>query len=175
MVIAWSPPYKEAVPCEAFILRLSAWENGWQDRLTILSEGLWSARGWLASMDGPRPPVCYATREEAQAAIHEQPGHSATFPVRSLDDFIANNKKLFEGRGVDWMKLDTEGCELEILRGSVDLITACKPNIIVENHPHVLQDAEKVVEDYVLSLNLGYRKVGTKPHHSVSHTLYMAR
>lgn len=175
MVIAWSPPYKEAVPCEAFILRLSAWENGWEDKLTILSEGLWSSRGWLASMDGPRPPVCYPTRTEALAAIYGQPGHVATFPTRPLDEFVSKNRNLFDRRGVDWIKIDTEGSELEILKGAEGVLVEWKPNLLIENHPHVLPNAEKVAEDYIMSLGLNYKKVGTRPHHSISHSLYTTR
>ena len=165
-VIAWSPPFKAAAPIEAYGISLSAWENGFENRLQVVTSGLWSERGWLASMDGMRKPAFYKKRDTAMMVIQEQPGYCSVLPVQRLDDFTGSY--VFP----DWIKIDTEGCELEVLKGAVETLKKARPRIFVENHPHVLPDAEKVVEEFLLSLKLGYEKVGTRPHYMVSHSLY---
>jgi FkbM family methyltransferase len=168
-VIAWSPPFKDPAPVEAYTIKMSAWENGFEDRLVVMDDGLWSARGWLASMDGPRPPRLFPTRDEAKAAIAGQPGYCTAFPVRTVDE-IGIIKELSR---VDWMKLDTEGCEVEILTGAIETIKKHRPKIMTENHYHIAADIEARTDALILGLGLGYIKVGTRPHHSISHSLYV--
>ena len=182
LVVAWSPPFKTATPVEAHVLSLSAWESGFEDRLIIQPSGLWSARGWLAASDGPEPPMFFRSREEALAAVEGKTGCRTVFPVKTLDEFLETVPLTTRERGVRglwrqprkwWMKIDAEGSELEILRGAKSFISTMRPNIIVENHPYVLKDAESVVEEFILGLRLGYEKVGTRPHYVVSHSLYI--
>lgn len=165
-VAAWSPPFKNAAPIEAHGISLSAWENGWESNLIIETSGLWSERGWLASMDGMRRPAFYRKRETALEVIKDQPGYCSVFPVAPLDHCTNRYPE------ATWIKIDTEGCELEVLKGATKTLEKNRPKLFIENHPHVLPDAERVVEEFLLSLNLGYTKIGTRPHYMVSHSLY---
>jgi FkbM family methyltransferase len=72
--------------------------------------------------------------------------------LRVLDEFA------FEE--VDFMKLDTQGSELEILKGAVDTIARCSPTIcveITEKNATQRQEAQQIVS--WLS-SIGYRPVG---------------
>ena len=72
--------------------------------------------------------------------------------LRVLDEFA------FEE--VDFMKLDTQGSELEILRGAVDTIARCSPTICVEitqKNTAQRQEAQRIV-DWLSSI--GYQPVG---------------
>ncbi len=164
-VFAWSPPYKlPHIPFEAMALRLSAWNNKFEDRLTVYDSGLWSERGWLALFDGPRPAKFFGSRAEAFGAIREQPGHVSAFAVKALDDSQLRTER------IDWIKIDTEGCELEILRGARQTILTFKPRIMLENHYHLDAECESKCDSFLAEL--GYEKLGTRPVHLISHSLY---
>jgi FkbM family methyltransferase len=162
-VRAWSPPFKrptEAIECATLIA--SANLNGWADRLTCEPTGLWSEPGFLAAFDGPRNAEFYPTLEAALARIKDESGHCAAFPVGTLDALgIAK---------ADWLKIDTEGCELDILRGGAETIARCRPIVLLEQHYHLDPDCEKKADEFLAALN--YEKVGTRPHHTIAHSLY---
>jgi len=44
----------------------------------------------------------------------------------------------FEFPDVDFIKIDCEGYELEVLKGAADTLARCKPGVIVEQKPHKL-------------------------------------
>lgn len=165
-VHAWSPPFK--VPDRAFeatTLRSSAVENGWETQISVYSGGLWRGSGYLAAFDGPRPAIFCTTEAKARAMIEGQPGHCSYFPVSTLDT-----------RGlslVNWIKIDTEGCELPILQGGESTIRRCRPKIILEHHYHLDPSCE--VKCDVFLADLGYTKQGTRRHATgiVSHSLYL--
>lgn len=162
-VFAWSPPFKlptEAVECGTLVG--SANLNGWADRLTCKPTGLWSEPGFLAAFDGPRKAKRFATLEEALACIKNEPGNCAAFPVDTLDSLGFSR--------CDWLKIDTEGCELEILTGGRKTIARCNPCILLEHHYHIDPDCEKKCDEFLAALN--YEKVGTRQHHTVAHSLY---
>jgi len=60
--------------------------------------------------------------------------------VRTLDSFNLEN--------VEIIKIDTEGFELPVLRGSMDTIKRCKPILISEAHPPVRKETLKIIDFY---------------------------
>lgn len=62
-----------------------------------------------------------------------------------LDDITLNEK-------VDFIKIDVEGCEQEVLQGGIELIKKCKPVIVIENW-------EKKPYDILLQLGYNYYKL----------------
>ena len=65
-------------------------------------------------------------------SIHSTAGTvETTCELRTLDEF--------EYPKVDFMKIDTQGSELEILKGAVDTIKRCEPIVCVEVTPSVKQ------------------------------------
>jgi FkbM family methyltransferase len=162
-VYAWSPPFKlPEYPLEASAMCLSAERNEWARNLHVSATGLYDKAGWLAAFDGPRNAQWFATKEEALACIEGQDGHCAAFRVNSLDTYNL-------GRA-DWLKIDTEGCELPILMGGIETIKRCRPSIILEHHYHLDPDCETKCDGFLA--DLGYSKIGTIPHHSIAHSLY---
>lgn len=176
-VLAWSPPFKlPQEPHEAQTLRLSLKANGWSDRAYVLEHGLWSSEGWMAGFDGPRPAQVFEHRSQAAAAIEGQEGHVSMFSVGRLDEYHVGGPfpdHLIEERRcsrADWLKIDTEGCELPILQGGIETIKRCKPRILLEHHYHIDPECEAKCDAFLAEL--GYTKVGTRPHHSIAHSLY---
>jgi FkbM family methyltransferase len=164
LVVAWSPPFKlPEYPLEAAAMCLSASRNAWAEGLHVRPTGLYDREGWLAAFDGPRNAQWFATREEAEACIKGQEGHCAAFQVDTLD-------AMFQLDRADWLKIDTEGCELPILQGGVETIKRCRPSIILEHHFHLDPDCETKCDGFLA--DLGYTKIGTIPHHSIAHSLY---
>jgi FkbM family methyltransferase len=162
-VIAWSPPFKlPNQPLEAATMCLSGSRNEWGNNLRVTPTGLYDKAGWLAAFDGPRNAQWFDTLEGAEACIKGQEGHCAAFPVATLDSFNL-------GRA-DWLKIDTEGCELPILQGGVETIKRCRPSIILEHHYHLDPDCGTKCDGFLA--DLGYSKIGTIPHHSIAHSLY---
>jgi FkbM family methyltransferase len=155
-VFAWSPPFKvPGVPIECDTLARSAHLNGWGDRLALFASGLWSVPGWLACRDWQEGSAYFPT--EAEASAHG----GIVFPVTTLD--ALNLQKL------DFWKTDVEGAELDVFRGGLETIKRCRPKMLFENHVHIDPDCEAKCIEFLRGL--GYRHVGTRPHHSISHTL----
>jgi hypothetical protein len=100
--------------------------------------------------------------EGAELCIKGQEGHCAVFPVATLDSYNLDR--------ADWLKIDTEGCELPILQGGIETIKRCRPTIILEHHYHLDPDCETKCDGFLA--DLGYTKIGTIPHHSIAHSLY---
>lgn len=163
-VYAWSPPFKHpSEPVECQTMARSALLNGWNNRLSAIPEGCWSSEGALAAFDGPRPAEFFRTVVEAQARIQGAPGNCAAFGVQAIDVLKLDR--------VDWIKIDTEGCELEILTGASDTIQRHRPKILIEHHYHIDPNCE-VDCDAFLEWR-GYKKQGTMPHGQVAHSLYL--
>jgi len=59
-----------------------------------------------------------------------------TITIDSLIPLVEPGSKVF-------MKIDTEGCELDILLGSLEFIRKFRPVIIMETHYHMYYDEEK--------------------------------
>jgi FkbM family methyltransferase len=57
-------------------------------------------------------------------ATHVRPGEEGTIPMRRLDDFG------FED--VDFMKVDVEGYERQVLEGARETLLRCRPIVIIE-------------------------------------------
>jgi FkbM family methyltransferase len=154
-VYAWSPPFKHPTePLECATLWGSARLNGWQDRLSLTATGLWSQAGHLTVTD-------WNKLGEFTAGPVDRPGALASFAVHTLDSM--NLPKL------DFLKCDTEGAEMEVFTGAEQTIRRCKPRILFENHVHIDPDCEAKCRAFLEPM--GYRWVGTRPHHSISHTL----
>lgn len=75
-------------------------------------------------------------------------------PVSTVDDFL----KEYGLDRVDLVKIDTEGCELLVLKGAQELIRRCHPNILLEYwEPNTKQFGYRPEEITKLLASLGYK------------------
>ncbi|MCK4292794.1 MAG: FkbM family methyltransferase [Planctomycetes bacterium] len=75
-------------------------------------------------------------------------------PVSTVDDFL----KDYGLDRVDLVKIDTEGCELLVLKGAQELIRRCHPNILLEYwEPNTKQFGYRPEEITKLLASLGYK------------------
>lgn len=136
-----------------------------QRRCLVLRDGLYSANGFF------QPDRCvFKPREQAEAG--HVLGAEGWLPVRSLDSVLEERPGI--GR-VDWIKIDAEGAELEILRGADKCLRMYRPRILVENHEFQIKGIGEQVRDFLIGLGLGYVCEGPYPHGAVSHSFFEAR
>ena len=135
---------------EQYALSQTLAANGWQARAALYIVGLHSRDGFL--------------RDDDQA-WSDSP-REGFFEVTTLDRLLPLPR-------LDWMKLDVEGAEADVLRGGEELIRRCRPRILVENHRFVDIRLPARVRQYLESL--GYRELRDTPYHSVSHALFEPR
>lgn len=158
-VYCWSPQGPPDEPTEAEMLRRSLALNGWTDRCTIYESGLFDKTGFLN-----------ASTQDFNASDSPPPNADQLggeiLRVECLDDWWARNH-IYRA---DWMKLDVEGAEVEVLRGGEALIRELQPTILVENH--LFKRATLGDEVRELLAGFGYNHVCTHPYHSISHSVY---
>lgn len=159
-VYAWSPENMDE------ILNINLDANGWRSRCMVFTTGLWNASGFLKCPSQEMPRL-HPTPEAAEA----DPTPGAIFPVKSLDEELPPDSL----KRLDWIKIDVEGAEVEVLEGASNLIKKFKPKLYVENHlfkdPSIKHRCQALID----SLDVGYIEVGTIPYHAVSHSLYAPR
>jgi len=158
-VFSWSPPFKvPGDPIECDTMMRSAMLNGWgNDRLSLFASGLWSEPGWLSCLDWQEGSVYMPTEEMARAR------GGIVFPVVPLDSLGLSR--------LDFLKVDTEGAELHVLRGAQETLRRCRPAVMLEHHYHIDPACEDKCREFLATL--GYRQSGeTRKHHTVAHSLY---
>lgn len=144
LVHTWNPNAGENS-----VLRDSLALNGWADRVLLHEGGLWGRSGFLRDTD-----LEFSETEPVEGG----------FRVRALDGYDLGLPRL------DWMKLDVEGAEAEVLAGAAGLIARLRPRILVENH--VFKDPSIPARVEAVLSPLGYAHVSTHPYHGVSHSVW---
>lgn len=130
-------------------------------RCLVVRDGLYSGDGWFD------PDHCLFS----DAAIVGQQGRQ-WLRVRSLDSFLISRPGIEK---IDWMKLDVEGAELEVLKGAERSIRCDLPRILVENHEFQIDGIADKVRDYLVGLGVGYTCDGPHQHCAVSHSFFEVR
>lgn len=114
-------PKREA--CDLLIRQLQLNEFRPEAEITVLQCGLWNTVGSVRFNGN---------------ALTEDLNHESV-PVDFLD-------RLFDQSAlqVDWINLDVEGSELQVLKGSQKVLVRDRPTVIVEVHnPHTFESLEK--------------------------------
>lgn len=62
-------------------------------------------------------------------------------------------------KNISFMKIDVETHEIEVLKGSLETIKLCKPIIIIEVDPNLVQLFIDFVNIYILPLGYTYKKI----------------
>lgn len=94
--------------------------------------------------------------QENSGKTHRIEGDS--YPLITIDSLNLEN--------VDYIKIDVEGFEKQVLIGAKDTIERCRPRIVIEikRMPHLPEKTEYKAQKYLLGL--GYEKIGK---HSTDH------
>jgi FkbM family methyltransferase len=147
---------------------------GWDSKITVNGTGLYKESGWL----------CEATQAFSKTWFE------GSFPVATLDDYVSKlpwagqlidngsaSTPFLAARGKTWLKIDTEGAELNILLGAKQFLLDYRPNILLENHENLVPGITQAVQEW-LSIpqangGPGYRVSKWVPHHHVSHSVYL--
>ena len=151
-VYAWCPETDQA---EMLLRSLDA--NGWRGRCTIIQAGCWSADGWLEAFSGPKRPCFHQDRRDG------------AFPVTTLDRIVA----LLKIERVDWIKVDVEGAEVQVLHGAFATIHRFRPRILVENHIFKDEAIEARVARVLNFHGYGAAETIKTPPDAISHTLWL--
>jgi FkbM family methyltransferase len=146
-VVAFDPDRAQRKALEANVLA----NQGFAERFIVQPVGLFSKSGWLTEY----PDKYVWSETKPDTAVH--------FPVTSLDSYGLER--------VDWIKVDVEGHEVQVLAGAAETIVRCKPRLLIECHQFMRSTLADEVEAFVLGLGLGYHGV-RRPHHSVVHAFY---
>jgi len=83
---------------------------------------------------------------------------------------IDNIMQYYNIEKLDWLKIDTEGAELQVLDGGINTLKKFKPNILVENHTCFIPNIDIRTIDYLRKF--GYDSGETINMQYGSHTFY---
>jgi FkbM family methyltransferase len=111
-------------------------------RLHVVRRALWSCAGAPLALRGEGP---------ASRLVPARPGESSTIALVALDDFVEQERL----PSVDFVKLDVEGVELEVLRGAERTLRRWRPKLAISVY-HQDQDLITIPR-FLHDLGLGYR------------------
>lgn len=158
-VWAWSPQTypRSGIPEREYLLE-TARINGLGDRVSVVPGGCYSRDGYLDCLTQEfwpsRPDLVRDPNDLLQ--------------VTTLDSWRASAVGA-PGR-LEWMKLDVEGAEVQVLEGARGILADLRPRVLVELHRFKRDTTEDVLS--IMSSH-GYRCERVTPHHGVSHGLYV--
>ena len=119
----------------------------------------WGARGFIWQIG--------LHRGNGEADLHVGFAPRLRVPVRSLDSWWGE----YGPSTLQWMKIDVEGEELNVLRGASATISQFHPTLVVENH----QFMDSALESQAIELVRGWvpeYQTESVPYLSVTHTRF---
>lgn len=155
-VWAWSPQDTPQGIAEKTFFEESLELNGWAPRCKVFKTGIYDRTGWLDAMD--------------QSFTDYPRSGPDIIQVETLDNWV--DREIPNLDRLDWLKIDVEGAEVEVVLGGRRTISRFRPRVFVENHEFKTPGIEGRVREALQSI-APYRHVMTEPHHGVSHSLYV--
>ena len=128
--------------------------NGFKQRCHVYNFGFYSETGFFKT-DTAKFFKKGEMDEDAMSNSNRANWTGWYIPVKRLDDFVAKENL----EKIDFIKIDTEGAELEVLKGAIQTLEIYKPKILVEFHifkDHMIQSK---IHEFLLKL--GYDVRGT--------------
>lgn len=163
-VYAWSPEDTWKV------LQLNLKQNeGWLNKCVTFTDGLWSRKGFISASMTSQMPTFHSNLADCLAKVNAENG--VWMEVDSLDATM--EKYRLHVDKIDWIKMDVEGAEVEVLRGAVETVKKFKPKLFIENHIFKKTTLREEFWELLDSFGVGYVEVGTVPYASISHSLYV--
>lgn len=152
-VYAWSPQGDVSDVIEASLKK-----NDWESKCRVLKSGLYDRKGRLDV--------------KSQQLVGDSDSGEDIIEVSSLDSL-----DLFHDLNrINWMKLDVEGAEVEIIKGADRLVNKFRPKIMVENHifkrPYVCDELRSILHpmEYTEVCRIPYLRTGWP---EISHSLWI--
>ena len=103
--------------------------NNWQDKSFPANMGFWSSITYLDMKSyAPHWP---------EATI------SGDYFMHTIDEYVKSIKL----NKIDWMKIDVEGAEVEVIKGGLKTLKSLKPNLIIECHDFLDNTLSKQVRE----------------------------
>lgn len=134
----------EFVPSNINILKENLSLNPtFKNRIEVIENPLWleSNKSVYVLDKGPGSQIKFEEKNE----------YSCVVKTLSIDDFVKNK----EIAKIDFIKMDIEGAELNVLKGAVNTLKNYKPKLAISLY-HNIQDFIEIPK-YINELNLGYR------------------
>jgi len=117
----------------------------WSDKIKPFEIALYSSNGFQELLI-PNPLAGWST-----LAPKEREGEKVKVKTMTLDSFV----KEYNVERVDFIKIDAEGSEREILKGAKETIKRFKPKMAIAAYH--LPDDKKVIPELVLSIRNDYK------------------
>ena len=147
-IARWSAPDGRIVafepnPSTLEVLRAHVAMNGFEPRVTVVPKGVGArarraelydtaAGSGLSRIGGPNPSGV--------------PVDSTTIALTTIDEYCRET-----GLVPDWMLIDVEGYEFEVLQGAADTLRRHAPRVIVEMHPSLLSPESRAAGERLLA------------------------
>jgi FkbM family methyltransferase len=166
IVYAWSPEHEFEL-CK----RNLAANEGFTERCHLYNYGLYSEEGYFNTDKMYFKKNNEITKERIQE-VNRAAGLCGWYiPVITLDSFVTKNKSTI--KKIDFVKIDTEGAEFEILKGAVKTLKKFKPKILIEYHlfknAGLKESATPLLEELGYKVEMNMDGQGGK----LPHTLYI--
>lgn len=160
-VLAFSPEHD----CECFQNNLTF--NKFDNKIHIIKAGLYDKEGYIhtESLKFTPAQIPYEILEQRSPRKEDK-----EIPVLTMDKFCTFDTN-YINNGIDFIKIDVEGAEVQVIKGMKHTIQVYKPkHILVENHEFKVKGiAQKVID--AMSEH-PYSHEQPVPYHSISHTLF---
>ena len=151
----------EASPRTAAALRATVAANGLEARVTVAPVALGAAAGELAFHESDHSAGSHLLSAET---LGGEALPTVTVPVETLDALVARH-----GLGrVDFIKIDVEGHETEVLDGAAATLAKDRPTVFLEFNAWVLQanrraNPRAVLEDWLARFPVAHALRGAAP------------
>jgi FkbM family methyltransferase len=108
--------------------------NNWYLRTNVYKKGLWNDEGLIKY-----------SMNKLSTVIAGQNDKIEKIEITTLDKFIQQIR--FEK--IDWIKIDVDGGELEVLQGAIETIKKYKPRLLIELHNFIDKDIWAKIVEYL--------------------------
>lgn len=99
------------------------------DNITLIQKGLWSS-------ECTQSFAVYEDLNHTSTQFYDEGefyGYEKRTGIREFECVTLNSLNVID---VDFIKIDTEGAEVEIVKGGMNCIAQCKPKLLIEIHGH---------------------------------------
>lgn len=155
-IARWSAPTGRIVafepnPATLEVLRAHVTINGLDSRVTIVPKAA-GARVGTAELFDSEAGSGLSRIGAPNPGIHV-PVKPTAIALTTIDDYCRQT-----GVVPDWILIDTEGYEYEVLQGAAGMLRRHAPRVVVELHPHLSPAESRAAGEHLLS-DLGLRPV----------------